>query len=148
MQHKCIIIARSYYFCIMKQTGIGTRVLNCIIDTLIIFLITFAINKGWQFYVVYWHFTIIPFYKFFWGVLFVYYTFFESIWARTPGKWLSYSVVVSDKGNKPAFWQILLRSLIRLTVIDCFFYPFFEKTLHDYVSRTDVVQAQSRKLKA
>jgi len=74
------------------------------------------------------------------AVLFVYYFIFELIWARTPGKWLSYSKVVDKKGLKPGFGKIFLRNLARLTIIDCFFYPFLNKTLHDFVSSTEVVE--------
>ena len=123
----------------MKRTGIGTRVLNFIIDTLLIFLLSFGINKGYSFYEMYWHATFIPFYIIFWGVLFIYYMLFESIWASSPGKWFTGTRAVNEKGGKPSFIQVLIRSAIRITVIDCFFYPFLEKTLHDYLSQTDVV---------
>jgi uncharacterized RDD family membrane protein YckC len=72
--------------------------------------------------------------------LFTYYFIFESIWARTPGKWLTYSKAVDKKELKPNIVQIFLRSIVRLTVIDCFFIPFLDKTLHDYISGTRVVE--------
>lgn len=125
----------------MRKAGFGTRVLNFIIDTLIIFGCTYGINKWWDFQVMYWHYPFIPFYTIFWITMFVYYTIFELIFKRSPAKWLTISKVVNKSGGKPAFWQILVRSIIRLTIIDCFFIPFLDKTLHDYVSRTEVVEA-------
>jgi len=125
----------------MIKVGIGTRTLNFIVDTGIISLLTFAAFRTWEFYVYYWHITFYPFYYFFAVILLVYYIFFEAIFARTPGKWLSISRVVNKKGSKPSFFQILLRSIVRLTVIDCFFIPFLDKTLHDYLSNTEVVEA-------
>ncbi|HXL54878.1 MAG TPA: RDD family protein, partial [Chitinophagaceae bacterium] len=62
------------------------------------------------------------------------------LFSRTPGKWLSLSKVVNKKGKKTSFLQILLRSIVRLTIIDCFFIPFLDKPLHDYVSKTEVVE--------
>jgi len=124
----------------MNQVGIGTRVINFLIDTAIISLISFIVNKVLLFYVVYWNFIYIDPLLIFALVLFIYYFIFESIWARTPGKWLSYSKVVDKKGLKPHFGKIFLRSIVRLTVIDCFFIPFLNKTLHDYVSSTEVVE--------
>ena len=59
---------------------------------------------------------------------------------KHPGKWLSYTKVVDKKGLKPGFIQIFLRSIVRLTIIDCFFIPFLNKPLHDYVSSTEVVE--------
>jgi len=124
----------------MKQTGIGTRVLSFVIDTLIIFLITFILFKVWRWYVMYYRFTPYNFWIFFAIVLVIYYTVLESIFARTPGKWFSYSKVVTKDGKKPSFPAILLRSIVRLTIIDMFFIPFLDKTLHDYISKTEVVE--------
>lgn len=124
----------------MNQVGIGTRVINFLADTFIIGVISFIINKVWLFYVVYWKYPYINPMLFFAAVLFIYYFLFELIWARTPGKWLSYTKVTDKKGLKPGFIQIFLRSIARLIIIDCFFIPFLNKTLHDYVSRTEVVE--------
>jgi len=102
--------------------------------------VSYSISKWWDFHVMYWEYKFIPFYIFFWGFLFVYYTIFEGIFKRTPGKWISLCKVVNKNGARPAFWQILVRSLIRLTIIDCFFIPFLDKPLHDYLSKTEVVE--------
>jgi uncharacterized RDD family membrane protein YckC len=125
----------------MKQVGIGTRTLNFIVDTLIIFFLSLLAYNGWKFYAYYYHIIYIPFYYFFWSILFLYYILFESIFSRTPGKWLSLSKVVNKNGKKATFLQIVLRSLARLTIIDCFFIPFLDKTLHDFISKTEVVEA-------
>ncbi len=124
----------------MNKVGTGTRVLNFLIDTLIIFLISYAISKIHQWYVMYYHIHYYRFSWFFFGTLFIYYTFFETIFARTPGKWMSISKVVNKNGNKPNFISILIRSLTRLILIDMFFIPFLDKTLHDYFSKTEVVE--------
>ena len=72
----------------------------------------------------------------------LYYLFFELFFARTPAKWLTMSKVVAENGKRPAFWQILVRSLLRLTlIVDCVFIAFTERTLHDYVTKTAVVEA-------
>ncbi len=129
-----------FHLCIMIKVGVGTRVLNFLVDTLLIFLLSFAAYKGWQFYSYYWGIIYIPFYIFFWCILFIYYLLFEFFFRRTPGKWISFSKVVSTKTGRPSFVQIFLRSLLRLTIIDCFFIPFLDKTLHDYLSATEVVE--------
>ena len=89
---------------------------------------------------MYWHFTLIPFYIFFCGTMFIYYLLFEVFTARSPGKWVTHTKAINEKGGKPSVVQVIIRSAVRLTVIDCFFYPFLEKTLHDYLSKTDVVE--------
>jgi len=130
----------------MIKVGIGTRVLNFVIDTFIISIFTFIAHHGWEFYAYYYHVfflvssSLYALILFFSIILIIYYVFFETIFARTPGKWLSLSKVVNKKGTKPSFIQVIIRSIVRLTVIDCFFIPFLDKTLHDYLSKTDVVE--------
>lgn len=125
----------------MRRVGIGTRVLNFVIDTTIIFLLSYAAFRAWRWYGFYYGALFIPFYYFFWSFLFVYYLFFEAIFQRTPGKWVSLTKVVNGKGGKPSFAQIVIRSLVRLIIIDCFFIPFLnDRTLHDYLSKTEVVE--------
>lgn len=125
----------------MRKVGIGSRTLNFLVDTAIISILTAIAFRTWEFYVYYYHIVYYPFYYFFALILFIYYVLFESISGRTPGKRLSMTKVVdAKKGTKPRFLQVLVRSLVRLTVIDCFFIPFLDKTLHDYLSGTDVVE--------
>ena len=124
----------------MRIVGDGTRALNFFIDTLLVFLLAYIGFKTWNFYVMYWGYPAYNFGWFFFGILFVYYTFFELVFGRTPAKWFTYSKVVTLKGNKPALWQILVRSLVRLTIIDMFFIPIFGKPLHDKLSGTVLIE--------
>ncbi len=124
----------------LKQTGVGTRVINCIIDTFLFFLVAFIAHKINNWYVVYWHHTYYNFGWFFFGSMFVYYTLLETFFARTPGKWFTQTRVVNLQNRKPSFIQILVRSIIRLTIIDIIFIGIIGKTLHDYVSKTEVVE--------
>ncbi len=125
----------------MRTVGDGTRILNFLVDTLIIFTISYFSYKAWNWYVIYWGYKYYSFPWYFFGAMFVYYSFFEGIFARTPGKWISYSRVVNGAGKKPFLGWILVRSLVRLTIIDMFFIPFLGKPLHDYLSRTAVVES-------
>src|SRR4051812_8766406 len=125
----------------MKEVGVGTRVINFLIDTILIFLLSYGLYKWWTFYVVFWQYRYFPFYQVFYATIVVYYTFFELIWNRTPGKWLTMSKVRNLQGGRPAWYQILTRSIIRLTIIDCFFIAFLDRTLHDALSKTRVVEA-------
>ncbi|WP_423812021.1 RDD family protein, partial [Pseudomonas aeruginosa] len=80
--------------------------------------------RTWNWYVYSWRFTPYNFGWFFFGSVFIYYTLFETLTQRTPGKWLSKSRVVSISGKKPSLLPIIIRSLARITVIDLFFGPF------------------------
>jgi uncharacterized RDD family membrane protein YckC len=124
----------------MRTVGIGTRVLNFLVDTAIIFLFTYIAFKSWNFYSFYYHIVYLQFYYFFAVILFFYYLLFESFFGRTPGKLVSLSKVVNKNGVTPSFFQIFLRSVVRLTIIDCFFIPILDKTLHDFLSKTEVVE--------
>jgi uncharacterized RDD family membrane protein YckC len=125
----------------MKPVGDGTRILNFLIDTAIIFTLSYFAFKGWNWYVMNWGYTPYKFGWFFGAILFVYYFLFEMLFARTPAKWFSYSKVVNGQGKRASFLAILIRSLARLTIIDLFFIPFLGMPLHDYVSKTRVVQS-------
>jgi uncharacterized RDD family membrane protein YckC len=124
----------------MKITGIGTRVLNFLIDTLLVFLLSMLFFRIWNWNVFYWGFTPLNFGWFFFGTLFMYYFIAEGFFRKTVGKRISYSSVVSKDGRKAGWGKIFIRSLVRLTIIDMFFIPFLDKTLHDYLSGTELVQ--------
>jgi uncharacterized RDD family membrane protein YckC len=124
----------------MRTVGDGTRALNFFIDTLIVFGLAFFTFKAWNWHVVYWGYPYYNFGWFFFGFVFVYYLFFESIFARTPGKWFSFSKVVDQTGKKPSFGWIFIRSLTRIIIIDMFFIPLLGMPLHDYTSKTKVVE--------
>src|SRR4051812_3849669 len=125
----------------MKLVGIGTRTLNFIIDILCISLIAYILFQVNNWYVFYWHHTHYNFAWFFYPVLVIYYLVFESIFSRTPGKWLTITKVVTKTGKRPSFLQVLLRSFTRLILIEFLLIPFYNKTLHDIISGTEVVES-------
>ncbi len=130
----------------MNKVGIGTRVLNFLVDTLVIFLISYIISKINEYYAEQFklrnaHFKYyFNFGYLFFVVLFFYYFLAELFFKRTIGKLISFTKVVSHSNTKPNVLQILIRSLVRLIIIDMFFIPFLDKTLHDYLSKTEVVE--------
>ncbi len=124
----------------MNKVGDGTRILNFIIDGFLVFILSFFAFRFWNFYVYNWNFKPINFWWFVAGALFVYYTFWEASFNRTPGKWVTATKVVRLDGNKPLLVQILIRSLVRLTLIDFLFMAVLGKPLHDLVSKTTVVE--------
>ncbi|MDP1842020.1 MAG: RDD family protein [Sediminibacterium sp.] len=124
----------------MRKVGDGTRALNFFIDTILVTLLAMLLFRWWNWYVVYWRYKPYHFGWFFFPTLFFYYTFFESIFYHTPGKWFTHSKVVTQEGKKPGFIAICVRSLLRLTIIDLFFGPFLNGPLHDYGSKTTIVE--------
>ncbi len=71
-------------------------------------------------------------------LLVTYYCFFEGIWARTPGKLVLGTVVVSQRGDKPSFGQIVGRTLCRFIPFEAFSF-FGEEGWHDSIPKTQVV---------
>lgn len=127
---------------ILQPVGVGTRTLNFLVDTIVVFTVAYFINKGLTQYAIRWQTKMLfSFGELFAIVLFCYYLLLETLLKRSLGKYLSYSKVISLDGTKPKFWQTIVRSIVRLTVIDLFFFPILnERTLHDYLSKTMVVE--------
>jgi uncharacterized RDD family membrane protein YckC len=124
----------------MKEVGVGTRVLNFLIDTLLIWLISYLLFKWYNFYVYYYGYQSYQFYLFFYATLIIYYLVFELLFSRTPAKFISLTKVRHINGGRAAWYQIVFRTLLRLTLIDPFFIPFIGRTLHDAASKTRVVE--------
>lgn len=125
----------------MQEAGIGSRAVNFIVDTLLIFLLAYGLYEWRVFYVKHAGYKYFAFPWVFFATLFCYYSFFEILFCRTPGKWLSMTKVKQANYLKPLWYQIIFRSMLRLTVIDLFFFPFFEMPLHDLLSKTRVTGA-------
>jgi uncharacterized RDD family membrane protein YckC len=79
------------------------------------------------------------------GILIVlpYYIFFEGIWARTPGKLIFGTVVITELGTKPPIGQIIKRTLCRLIPFEAFSFLGSGRGWHDSISKTRVVRAQT-----
>ena len=122
------------------QAGVGTRVLNFLVDTFIISVLAILLYKYWNFHVRWYHYTYHNFWVMFSVVLFIYYTFLEFLWGRTLGKWFSFTKVVDEDGKRPSIIKIFIRSATRLIPIDLFFIAFIGKPLHDYTSKTTLAE--------
>jgi uncharacterized RDD family membrane protein YckC len=63
---------------------------------------------------------------------------------KTPGKMVTDSFVLGNKGLKPRWWQIIMRTLLRLTGIDLLSFLFgVQFGLHDVLSKTVVVSSKT-----
>ncbi len=74
-------------------------------------------------------------------ILFIYYVFFEGLWARTPGKLAFGTVVVTESGGKPPLMQIVKRTLCRFIPFEPFSFLVAEGW-HDSLSRTQVIRTK------
>ncbi len=71
-----------------------------------------------------------------------YHLFFESMWQRTPGKWISKTKVVRIDGAPLTFTDVLLRTLCRIIPFEPFSFLFdggYPRGWHDSLTKTAVV---------
>ncbi|UKN03754.1 RDD family protein [Paracrocinitomix mangrovi] len=74
----------------------------------------------------------------------VYYITMEYLWQQTVGKMATQSRVVDLNGNKPPFWRIVIRTLLRFNPLDGYSYAFGqEQGTHDLLSRTKLISKQN-----
>lgn len=124
----------------MKEADKSKRALNYFIDSFLIYLIYYIIN-----FIVYfinedllankiWPYMIVVYFM-------MYYIIFESLYQKTPGKIITKTRVITTKGLKPKFWNILIRTIVRFSPFDMLSYIFgMGKGQHDYFSKTLVVE--------
>ncbi len=74
---------------------------------------------------------------------FLYYFVFEYFFGKTPGKYLTKTIVVNCFGEKPNIKALLIRSTARLVPYDCFSF-IFGQGLHDSISNTIVINNRNK----
>ena len=124
------------------------RLINLILDSVFAFglflLIALVITPLWVFYIgdtlegTVWIWIVGTLIYFYFGV---YGLFFESIWQRTPAKWITKTKAVMRDGTKPDFVHILGRNLARFIPFEAltFLTNQFPIGWHDRFSGTLVV---------
>jgi uncharacterized RDD family membrane protein YckC len=75
-------------------------------------------------------------------LLIAYYVFFEGLWARTPGKLVFGTMVVTESGHKPHLLQIVTRTLCRFIPFEAFSF-LGALGWHDSISRTRVIRTKA-----
>ena len=70
---------------------------------------------------------------------FFYNFLFESIFSRTPGKFLTGTKVIDENDRKPNFKTLLIRNMSRLIPFDAFSFSFSDIGWHDSISKTSVI---------
>jgi uncharacterized RDD family membrane protein YckC len=76
------------------------------------------------------------------GLVFLYYALFESVFQQTPGKMLTGAIVVDEYGQKITFSTAALRTVLRLVPFDGFSFLFSVRGWHDSWSHTYVMSRQ------
>ena len=123
----------------LPLAGKNTRLYNYVVDifviSIIIFFAFFFIVMGFnpEGNVIYYAVCFLSYYG--------YYFLFEWRTARTLGKFLTNTKVTDARGETPTFLQILIRTFLRLPLIDGISFLFgSEVGIHDMLSGTRVVK--------
>jgi len=110
------------------------RFFNYVIDYIVLYLLSFTFGYifGWLVGVV---------------VVVLYYAVSESIWSKTPAKFITKTKVVMEDGKKPEYGTIFTRTLIRFVPFDAFSFLSFKRPMgwHDKWSKTIVVDDNAKK---
>jgi uncharacterized RDD family membrane protein YckC len=104
----------------------GTRFANCAIDTALYLMLAsmFAPNDEVVAALL---------------VQFVYYAGFETLFGKTPAKWLTRTRVITNAGNRPTFGHVFKRTLVRFVPFEALSFLGRGRGWHDRWSRTRVV---------
>jgi len=79
------------------------------------------------------NFICLLFFYFFYNLL------FESVFSRTPGKFLTGTKVIDENDRKPNFKTLLIRNLSRLIPFDALSFAISDIGWHDSISKTSVI---------
>nr|WP_314495049.1 RDD family protein [uncultured Chryseobacterium sp.] len=131
-----------------NKASLGTRFVNNLIDTVMLIIINFIISF---ISVMTYNFTLIRFFYFYnnggflWDIFtgsliaFIYFFLWENFSdGKTPGKYITGTVVISTDGEKPTTKQYLSRSLYRIIPFEAFTF-FGSDGWHDSMTDTRVI---------
>jgi len=138
----------------VRLVGGGKRFLNCIVDGFIVYFLSFIFN--FIYLIVLYNVLSVEnrdmdSHIFSLFILLVrclasmivhlsYYILFEYLTQKTIGKMLTATLVVTKKGGRPSFYQIVIRSLVRLMPFESLtFFGTYSVGWHDEISGTLVV---------
>lgn len=78
-------------------------------------------------------------------IVVLYYVIFESIWSKTPAKFITKTRVITEYGEKPNFKTILIRTLVRFVPFEAFSFLTSGRPRgwHDRWSKTIVIDDMS-----
>ena len=117
------------------------RFLNLILDFVGIYI--FDIILGFILGVIELHFIMENMNESFLGAIIyiLYCVLFESIWSKTPAKFITKTKVITEYGKKPNFKTIFIRTLVRFVPFEVFSFlsPERPRGLHDRWSKTIVI---------
>ena len=74
------------------------------------------------------------------AIYYLYYLVCEFMFGQTIGKWLTRTKVVGSDERPPSFWNVLVRTLLRMLPFDFISYLVYSQGIHDKFSRTKLIK--------
>jgi len=118
----------------------GTRFLNYLIDVFCFYIILFCFGIVFALFGMLWLFEGAMAYLVAFIFTLLYYIFFEGVFGKTPGKYLTKTSVTVKDGSKPDIMKIMGRTLCRFIPFEAFSFLFSQRGWHDTLSDTWVVK--------
>jgi len=124
------------------------RVRHCAVDVVTIIVLTHLVSEIISYFVGVQHHP--QRHGYFWIIFsciyFPYYILLEFFWLKTLGKFFNKTIVMNENERRPTFIQILIRSIIRPTILGTFLIESnYNRTLHDLLSRTYTIRIKKLK---
>lgn len=108
----------------MVEINKGIRIINFLIDLIIVSLISVILETIFKF-------------GYFYLVYLIYYFTFEFFLGQTIGKMITRTKVVDNNQKKPSIKKLIIRTILRLNPFDSFSYLFGQSLgSHDLISKT------------
>ncbi len=124
------------------RIGEGTRIMHFFLDTFFSFILSYLLYQWYNFQVIYWNYTPYRYGYFFFATIFVYTFLFEFVFCQTPAKMITRTKVVSLNMKRPNIVQVLIRAILRTSLITMFGMAWNDKPLHDTFSRTHLISTR------
>ncbi len=124
----------------MNEVGVGSRVVNFLVDMVLISFMAYGLYKWYSFYSFYYNYRPYQYYVFFYLSIFLFNLLFEGVLNRTPGKYITMTRVRTLAGKRAGLHRVFVRSLVKTFPLDPFFMPIIGRPLHDALSGTRVVE--------
>ncbi len=122
-----------------QTIGEGTRIMNFLLDTIIICFLSYFIYKWYNFYAFYGYFKPVRYGYFFFATTWVYTFLFELLFCRTIAKMITKTKVISTNGKRPNIFQFLIRATLRTSLVTMVGLAWNDQPLHDTFSKTVLI---------
>ena len=111
------------------------RLFNFLIDSFFFLILVFALTLLMKSYL-----SKEDLYPIFIVIYYLYYLVCEFLLGQTIGKYITQTKVVGSNDLPPSFWNVLVRTLLRMVPFDFISYIVYSQGIHDKFSKTKLIK--------